>query len=89
MSTFQFDNVEYEIDALSPEAKLQYDMIVVANKRLSELRLDMAMLQTALNTYATALKPLLEVIPPTSNAGEADTDAATYTSVLQADASSA
>ena len=87
MSTFQFDNVEYSIDALSPEAKLQYDMIVVANKRISELQLDMVMLQTALNTYATALKPLLDVIPPTSNAAEAE--AASYTSVLQADVSSA
>ena len=61
-------------------------MIVAANKRISELQLDMAMLQTALNTYATALKPLLDAIPSAKDSTESD--AATYTSVLRVDASS-
>lgn len=59
MNTFNFDELEYKISDLSPEAKLQYDMVVAANKRLSELKLDAAMIQTALSTYALALKALL------------------------------
>lgn len=86
MSTFKFDNVEYEISQLPPEAKLQYDMIVVANKRISELQLDMAMMQTALNTYAETLKPMLMAIDAAKQASNSELD--TYTQVLQAAASS-
>ena len=86
MSTFKFDNVEYEINQLPPEAKLQYDMIVVANKRISELQLDMAMMQTALNTYAETLKPMLMAIDAAKQASNAELDS--YTQVLQAAVSS-
>ncbi len=86
MSTFKFDNVEYEINQLPPEAKLQYDMIVVANKRISELQLDMAMMQTALNTYAETLKPMLMAIDAAKQASNTELDS--YTQVLQAAVSS-
>ena len=53
------NNLEYDTDTLSPEARQQLEMLVATENRLRELQRDLAITQTARNAYANALKALL------------------------------
>ena len=59
MTNFTIDNVEYDLDTLSKEARQQLDMVVACDNRLLELRRDGLIAQTARNAYAAQLKSLL------------------------------
>ncbi|MBA4254374.1 MAG: hypothetical protein C0445_00680 [Polaromonas sp.] len=59
MATIKVDDREFDIDALSPEAKQQLEMLVACENKLRELQRDTAITQTARNAYANALKSLL------------------------------
>lgn len=56
MPTIKIDNIEYNTDTLSPEARQQLDMLVAVEGRLRELQRDLAITQTARNAYLQALK---------------------------------
>ncbi len=59
MPTIKIDNIDYDTDTLSPEARQQLEMLVATENRLRELQRDLAITQTARNAYANALKSLL------------------------------
>lgn len=59
MPSITIDNLEYDTDTLSPEARQQLEMLVATENRLRELQRDLAITQTARNAYANALKALL------------------------------
>lgn len=59
MATLKIDQQEFEIEALSPEARQQLEMVGVADARIRELQRDLVLVQTARNTYLNALKALL------------------------------
>ena len=59
MPTIKIDEKDYDLDALSAEAKAQLEMLVATDNKVRELQRDMAIAQTARNTYARALAELL------------------------------
>jgi hypothetical protein len=59
MPKITIDEKEYELDDLSQEAKAQLDSMLASDTKIAELQRDLAIVQTARNAYATALKELL------------------------------
>ena len=53
------DEKEYSVDALSDEAKSHLNSVQLADQKIAQLRTEIAMIQTARNTYAEALKTSL------------------------------
>ena len=72
MPTIKIDDREFDVDALSPEAKQQLEMLVATETKLRELQRDTAITQTARNAYANALKSLLPT-PLEQTMAEGDT----------------
>lgn len=60
MATFTIDDVEYDVDLLSEEAKAQIVSIQFVDGELARLNAQAAALQTARNAYGNELKKLLE-----------------------------
>ena len=59
MSTIKIDDIEYELDSLSKEAKEQLQNLQFVDQELARLQANSAVLQTARATYANALKEAL------------------------------
>ena len=59
MPTLTIDNIEYEIDTLSEEAKAQLASIQLVDGELARLQAKTATLQTARIAYARALSEQL------------------------------
>lgn len=59
MSKITVDEKDYEIDDLSVEAKAELDSMLASDAKILELERDLAIVQTARNAYAIALKELL------------------------------
>lgn len=64
MPTIKIDNIEYDLDALSDEAKAQLQMLQVCDQEITRLNSLLAVAQTARNAYARALN---ELLPKTEN----------------------
>jgi hypothetical protein len=61
MATITIDNVEYDTDNLSDQAKQQLQMLQVTEQELARLNGQLAIAQTARMAYANALKASLPV----------------------------
>ncbi len=59
MPTIKFGEQEIDLDTLSKEARERFEMLVATDKRLRDLQLEVAMLQTARHAYISAIKELL------------------------------
>lgn len=59
MATVTINGQEYDTDQLSEEAKKQLGSVQFVDKRINELRAELAALQTARNAYGNALNELL------------------------------
>lgn len=59
MANLTIGGKEYDIESLSDEAKAQLNNIRVVERKLAELQQEAAILQTARNAYAAALKAQL------------------------------
>lgn len=59
MPTIKIDDIEYDLDSLSAEAKSQLQMLQVTEQEIQRLQLQLAIAQTARNAYANALKSAL------------------------------
>ena len=59
MAKITIDNKEYDTEALSEEANTRIQNIKYCEEKMNELRREMAMVQTARNAYAQALKSSL------------------------------
>ena len=59
MPTITIDNKSYDLDSLSNEAKAQLEMLLATDAEIKRLQQNLAMSQTARNTYARALSELL------------------------------
>lgn len=60
MPTITIENVEYETEDLSDEAKAQLQAIQSVDRRLADIQQEVAILQTARNAYVLALKNHLD-----------------------------
>ncbi|MFN5142066.1 MAG: hypothetical protein ACK5DW_06715 [Burkholderiales bacterium] len=71
MAKISIDGIEYESDTMSQESRQQLDMLVMTEQKVRQLQAEIAMLQTARQAYATALKAsLLKVSSPAVGLGE-------------------
>jgi len=61
MPTIKIDNVDYDTDTLSDEAKAQIEMLLATDNKIRELQRDLAIAQTARNAYGKALTGVLEM----------------------------
>ena len=59
MATITIDDVQYELDDLSDEAKAQLEPLQAVEVRIARANEEIAILQTARNAYAVALKEVL------------------------------
>jgi len=59
MSIVRIDDVEYELDLLTEEAKAQLLSVQHTDQKIAELQRDLAIAQTARASYANALRELL------------------------------
>lgn len=59
MSDITIDGVEYDSESLSDEAKAQIVSLQAAEQKIAQTQQDLAILQTARNAYAAALKDIL------------------------------
>ena len=60
MSKVMIDDVEYEIESLTDDAKAQMISMQFADGEIARLQLQLAAMQTARNSYASALKVALQ-----------------------------
>ena len=63
MSTITIDNQEYDLDALSDDAKTQLQMLQFSDQELSRLNAQIAVVQTARMAYSKALMAALPAVP--------------------------
>lgn len=63
MPTIKIDNLEYDLDSLSDDAKAQLQSIQFVDQELARLQAQMAAMQTARNAYVRALKVALSAVP--------------------------
>ena len=63
MARVTIDEVEYDTESLSEEARAQVLSIQFIDVEMSRLQSTMAVMGTARNAYATALKALLPASP--------------------------
>ncbi len=59
MTTIRIDEIEYELEQLSDEARAQLTSMQFVDGELVRLQAKVAAMQTARNAYANALKELL------------------------------
>ena len=59
MAIIRIDEVEYELDLLTEEARAQLLSVQQTDQRIIELQRDLAIAQTARASYAAALRELL------------------------------
>lgn len=60
MPIITLDDVSYDLDKLSPDARAQLEMFLATEQRIKELQRDLAIIQTARNAYLSAAKALLQ-----------------------------
>lgn len=60
MPIIKIDDVSYDLDKLSPDARAQVEMLLAAEQRIRELQRDLVITQTARNAYVQAAKALLQ-----------------------------
>jgi hypothetical protein len=63
MTTIKIDNVDYDLDKLSDEAKAQLASIQFCDQELQRLQAQSAAYQTARMAYAKALNDALPAMP--------------------------
>lgn len=62
MPTIRIDNIDYDLDSLSAEAKAQLQSIQFVDQELARLQAQVAAMQTARMAYANALKAALPTV---------------------------
>ncbi len=63
MPTIKINEVDYDSDKLSKEAKQQLQMLAVANAEIKRLQAQLAIAQTTKNAYAQALIQSVNSLP--------------------------
>jgi len=66
MPKIKIDNTEFDTDTFNQEAKNRLEMLVTTERRLKELQLETAIMQTARNAYFHSLKEVLPTAAPVS-----------------------
>lgn len=60
MATVTIDGIEHDTESMSDQARAQLDSLTVCERKLGELRAEMAMVETAKRAYLAQLKVELQ-----------------------------
>ncbi len=71
MATIMIDDVQYSVDDLSDSAKAQLGSLQAVDQKIIDAQQHLAILQTARNTYASALR---EHLPDVSSEDSESSD---------------
>lgn len=63
MPSIKINNIDYDTDKLSQEAKQQLQMLALADAEIKRLQAQLAIAQTAKNAYAQALSQTVTSLP--------------------------
>lgn len=63
MPNIKINNIDYDANKLSTEAKQQLQMLAAADAEIKRLQVKLAIAQTAKNAYAQALAQVVEAAP--------------------------
>ena len=63
MAKVTIDGVDYDTDTMSQESRQQLEMLMMTEQRIRQTQAELAMMQTARQTYANALKASLLAAP--------------------------
>lgn len=69
MAKISIDGKEYDSDNMSEDERARLDEVVHCERKLKELRRDIAVIQTARNAYAQSLQELLKKNVETETSG--------------------
>ena len=61
MPTIKIDNIDYDLDSISTDAKAQIEMLLATDNKIRELQRDLAIVQTARIAYGKALTSALDM----------------------------
>lgn len=64
MAKVSIDGVEYDTEIMSQESRQQLEMLALTEQKVRQLQAEVAMMQTARQAYANALKASLVSIQP-------------------------
>jgi len=64
MAKVSIDGVEYDTETMSQESRQQLEMLALTEQKARQLQAEVAMMQTARQAYANALKASLVSIQP-------------------------
>lgn len=64
MAKVSIDGVEYDTESMSQESRQQLEMLALTEQKVRQLQAEVAMMQTARQAYANALKASLVSIQP-------------------------
>ena len=56
MTNVTIDGTDYDLDEMSDNSKAQLESLVAVDKKIGDIQQDLAILQTARNAYAVALR---------------------------------
>lgn len=59
MAKVSIDGVEYDTETMSQESRQQLEMLVMTEQKIRQLQAEVAIMQTARQAYASALKASL------------------------------
>jgi hypothetical protein len=63
MAKVTIDGVDYDTDTMSQESRQQLEMLMMTEQRIRQMQAELAMMQTARQAYAAALKASLVTVP--------------------------
>ena len=72
MAKVTIDGVDYDSETMSQESRQQLEMLIMTEQKIRQLQAEVAIVQTARQAYANALKASL-VAPATPEAGLGET----------------
>jgi hypothetical protein len=67
MANIKINNVDYDTESLTDEAKQQLQMLVLTDSEIKRLQGQLAIAQTAKNTFAQALVQAVVIAPQGKN----------------------
>ena len=64
MAKVTIDAVDYDTETMTQESRQQLEMLVMTEQKIRQMQAEIAMMQTARQAYANALKVSLVKSPP-------------------------
>ena len=64
MAKVTIDGVDYDSETMTQDSRQKLEMLKMTEQRIRQMQAELAMMQTARQAYANALKASLVAVPP-------------------------